>query len=421
VATTQRPGAKDDPGRRDHPGRRQRTAVTGALALVLIAVVLSLRIATENMPPPTIRRTLAAYVRLPGSTPALQWPREGQAAVEVEAVGSFGSSGSTAPVPIASVAKVMTAYVILREHPLGAGHDGFMMTVTGTQVAEQRQRLAVGQSTLPVRVGEQISERQALQALLLPSANNIAVMLAVHDAGGVAAFVARMNTTARALGMSSTTYTDPSGYDATTVSTAVDQLRLARAAMREPAFAAIVDERSAELPVAGMVENLNALLGEDGYVGLKTGSDRAAGGCFMFAKDITVGARQLTVLGVVLGQREGSLIPAALASARELGDSAAAAVRLLTALPAGTRVLMATSAGGRHATVVTRGALRELGWGGLTLPIKVAPVRMATTRLRAGQRLATVTIDEVGGPSTAAVVMQSLGGPSLGWRFAHLL
>jgi D-alanyl-D-alanine carboxypeptidase (penicillin-binding protein 5/6) len=392
------------------------------LALVLIAVALSLRIATESMPLPTIRRTLAAYVRLPGSTPALQWPREGQAAVEVEGVGSFGSSsGSMAPVPIASVAKVMTAYVTLREHPLGAGQEGFTMTVTAAQVAEQRQRLAIGQSTLPVRAGEQISERQALQALLLPSANNIAAMLAVHDAGSVAVFVARMNTTARALGMGSTTYTDPSGYDATTVSTAPDQLRLARAATREPAFAAIVDERSAELPVAGTVENLNALLGEDGYVGLKTGSDRAAGGCFMFAKDITVGARQLTVLGVVLGQREGSLIPAALASARQLGDSAAAAVRLLTALPAGTRVLTATSAEGRHATVVTKGALRELGWGGLTLPIRVAPVRLATTRLRTGQRLATVTIDGVGAPSTAALAMQSLGGPSLGWRFAHLL
>lgn len=421
MATTQRPGAKDDPGPKDPSGRRPRPAVTGALALVLIAVALSLRIATENMPAATIRRTLAAFVRLPGSAPALQWPREGQAAVEIEGVGSFGSSGSTVPVPIASVAKVMTAYVTLREHPLGAGQAGFAMTVTAAQVAEQRRRLAVGQSTLPVQAGERISERQALQALLLPSANNIAVMLAVHDAGGVAAFVARMNTTAQALGMSSTTYTDPSGYDATTVSTAPDQLRLARAAMREPAFAAIVDERSAELPVAGTVENLNVLLGEDGYVGVKTGSDRAAGGCFMFAKDIIVGARRLTVLGVVLGQREGSLIPAALASARQLGDSAAAAVQLLTALPAGTRVLTATSADGRHATVVTKGALRALGWGGLTLAVNVAPVGVAPGRLRAGQRLATVAVDDVGGPSTAAVAGQSLGGPSLGWRLAHLL
>ena len=135
-----------------------------------------------------------------------------------------------------------------------------------------------------MRVGEQLSERQALQALLLPSANNIAALLARYDAGGIAPFVARMNATARTLGMASSTYTDPSGFNDETVSTAADQLKLARAAMRIPAFAEIVDEPSVVLPVVGRVANYNGLVGEDGYVGIKTGSDRAAGGCLVFAK-----------------------------------------------------------------------------------------------------------------------------------------
>src|SRR5208282_878579 len=105
-------------------------------------------------------------------------------------------------------------------------------------------------------------------------ANNIATLLAVHDAGTLATFVARMNATARTLGMDSTTYTDPSGFDDETVSTAVDQLKLATVAMREPAFAAIVAEPSAELPLVGSVANLDTLLGGDGYMGVKTGSDR---------------------------------------------------------------------------------------------------------------------------------------------------
>jgi D-alanyl-D-alanine carboxypeptidase (penicillin-binding protein 5/6) len=410
------------PGREDPPGRRPRTALVGAFALVLIAAVaLPWRIATEHVPALTIRRTLATYVRVPGSAPSLAWPREGEAAVEVEGVGSFGTSGASAPVPIASVAKVMTAYVTLLEHPLGAGQSGFAMTVTPAQVAEQRQRLALGQSILPVRAGEQISERQALQALLLPSANNIAAMLAAHGPGGAAAFVARMNATARALGMRSSTYTDPSGFNPTTLSTATDQLKLARVAMREPAFAAIVEESSVELPLAGVVTNYDSLLGEDGYVGVKTGSDRAAGGCFVFAKDITVGARRLTVLGVVLGQREGSLVPAALASARRLGDSAAAALRLVTVVPAGTSVLTATSADGRHTSAATERPLAEVGWAGLTLPIEVSGVRSGSATLRAGQRLATVSLEGAGAPSTAALSRKSLGGPSLGWRLAHVL
>ena len=190
-----------------------------------------------------------------------------------------------------------------------------------------------------MRAGERLSELEALRALLLPSANNVAMMLAEHEPGGAASFLARMNATARALGMSSTTYTDPSGYRDSTVSTAADQLRLARAAMRDRVFAAIVAEPSAQLPVAGEVTNYNGLVGGDGYAGVKTGSDRAAGGCLMFAKRVALGGRKLTVLGVVLGQRDGSPIEAALFSGARLGDSAADALRVATVLPAGAHVL----------------------------------------------------------------------------------
>jgi D-alanyl-D-alanine carboxypeptidase (penicillin-binding protein 5/6) len=387
---------------------------------VLLAAATIWRLATEATPLLNLHRTLPAYVRLPGSAPVLAWPSEGQAAVEVEGVGSFGSTGGSNPVPIASVAKVMTAYLTLREYPLPAGEQGFVVTITPGDVAEEAQRLALGESTLSVKAGERITERQALQALLLPSANNIAALLAVHDAGGLTAFVARMNSTARKLGMVSTMYTDPSGFNDETVSTAVDQLKLALAAMSIPAFATIVDEPSAELPGVGRVANFNGLVGSGGYVGVKTGSDRAAGGCLVFAKQVTIGGRRLKVLGVVLGQREGSLIEAALSSAQRLGDSAAASLRVETALPAGTRVLSAISSDGRRTTAVTVDALRKLGWGGLTLPVRVV-VRPAMTRLRAGKSMAAVTVRGESTGVTSAVATRSVSGPSLGWRLRHLL
>ena len=388
--------------------------------LVLLAMAVPLRIATQGTPPLVIHRALAAYVGFPGSSPVLAWPSDGQAAVGVEGVGSLGTSGSSTPVPIASVAKVMTAYLTLLEHPLGAGKEGFVLTITPSDVAEEAQRVALGESTMTVRTGERITERQALEALLLPSANNIAALLAVHDAGTLAAFVARMNSTARRLGMGSTTYTDPSGFDADTVSTAADQLKLARVAMSEPAFAAIVDEPSARLPLAGRVANLNALIGRDGYVGVKTGSDGAAGGCLVFAKRVTIDGRALTVLGVVLGQREGSPIQAALTSAQRLGDSAAAALHVETVLPAGTSVLTASTDYGGRTTVATTGALREIGWAGLSLPVQVV-VRPAVTPLRAGERMATVAVRGASAVTTGAVASRSLGNPSLGWRLRHLL
>jgi serine-type D-Ala-D-Ala carboxypeptidase (penicillin-binding protein 5/6) len=398
------------------------------LLVVLLVIVVTWRAATEAAPPLAVQRTLPDHIQLPGSAPTIAWPREGQAAVEVEGVGSFGTAGASTPVPIASVAKVMTAYLTLREHPLASGRQGFAVTVTPADVTEEGERVALGESTLSVRAGERLTERQALQALMLPSANNIAALLARYDAGGTAAFVARMNATAKALGMRSTTYTDPSGFNDETVSTAADQLKLARAAMRIPTFAAIVAEPSVALPGVGRVANYDGLVGTDGYVGVKTGSDRAAGGCLVFAKRVTLGGRRLTVLGVVLGQREGALIESALVSAQRLGDSAAAALRVQTVLPAGTRVLSASSVDGRGTSAVTAGPLRELGWGGLVLPVRVL-ARPAMTHLRKGETMATVVVRDgsavgagrvAAGGATSAVSTHAVGGPSLGWRLRHL-
>jgi serine-type D-Ala-D-Ala carboxypeptidase (penicillin-binding protein 5/6) len=401
--------------------RHPRTWALGALLLVLLVVAIVWRAATESAPPLIVHRTLPAYVRLPGSAPAIAWPREGQAAVEVEGVGSYGTSGASTPVPIASVAKVMTAYLTLLEHPLAPGREGFVVTITPAEVTEEGERVALGESTLSVRAGERLTERQALEALLLPSANNIAALLARYDAGGTAAFVARMNATARVLGMRSTTYTDPSGFNDETVSTAADQLKLARAAMRIPTFAAIVAEPSVALPGVGRVANYNGLIGTGGgYVGVKTGSDRAAGGCLVFAKQIVIAGRRLTVLGVVLGQREGSLIEAALAAGEQLGNSATASLRVVTALPAGTRVLSASSSDGRRTTAVSAGALRQLGWGGLMLPVGVV-VRPAMTRLHAGEATGTVAVHGESAAETSAVSTRAVSGPSLGWRLEHLL
>jgi serine-type D-Ala-D-Ala carboxypeptidase (penicillin-binding protein 5/6) len=401
------------------PERLRLWAVGGAIAAA-VAAILVWGIATEPTPALVAHRTLAAYVRFPGRPPALAWPREGQAAVEVEGLGSLGTTGALSPVPIASVAKVMTAYLTLHAHPLSPGAHGFVMTVTRADVAEQRQRVALGQSTVAVRAGERISELQALQALLLPSANNVATMLAEHDAGGVSGFVARMNATARALGMSSTTYTDPSGYRDDTVSTAADQLRLARAAMGDRVFAAVVAEPAAQLPVAGLVTNYNGLVGRAGYVGVKTGSDRAAGGCLMFAKRVVLAGRRLTVLGVVLGQHEGSPIEAALSSGARLGDSVADALEIRTLLGAGTRVLTLRSDDGREAAAVTAGPVREVGWAGLVLPLHVT-AGANLQRLRGGERLGAVTVIGGGAQSTAVVASRPIGSPSLGWRLGHVL
>jgi D-alanyl-D-alanine carboxypeptidase (penicillin-binding protein 5/6) len=247
------------------------------------------------------------------------WPVKGQASFRAGG-GLTGSSPDQAPVPIASLAKVMTAYLVLRSLPLHPGSDGPTVRVTGADVVDTLQRRAEHQSLVPIRQGERLTERQALMALLLPSANNMAPILARLAGGSVGGFVGRMNATARALGMTHTRYTDPSGFDERTVSTAHDQVLLAIAADRNATFRAMVATTSYPVPVAGTVENTDTLLGHDGFEGTKTGSDDAAGGCFMFRMLRPVNGHQVEVIGVVLGQRGHSLVRAGLYAARQLAD-----------------------------------------------------------------------------------------------------
>jgi serine-type D-Ala-D-Ala carboxypeptidase (penicillin-binding protein 5/6) len=251
---------------------------------------------------------------------AVSWPAGGVSAADISGYGVVAGPGATRPVPIASVAKVMTAYVILRDHPLRGTGPGPDITVQPSEAAAYPSQARDGDSLVPVAAGEMLTERQALEALLLPSADNMAWILARWDAGGQAAFAARMNAAARRLAMTGTRYTDPSGLDPSTASTAADQVRLGMAAMRVPALAAIAAMPAAVVPVAGLVRTTNTLLGQDGIAGLKTGSTQAAGGCLLVAAWHTASGRKTLIVAAAFGQpgTAGTILPNALRAGHNL-------------------------------------------------------------------------------------------------------
>jgi D-alanyl-D-alanine carboxypeptidase (penicillin-binding protein 5/6) len=282
-----------------------------AALVAALAYQLSASRSSTASPPP-----LTPPARSSGSV----WPATGQAAYLRAGEPRIHASPGQRSAAIASVAKVMTAYLVLRDHPLAPGQDGPLITLTDGDVLDTARRRMQEESIVPVAVGERLTERAALQALLLPSANNIAAVLARWDAGTEDRFVARMNATARSLGMTRTRYTDPSGFDEATVSTAADQVRIVDRAMRLPVFASIVSTRTATLPVAGTVHNTDTLLGHDGFVGVKTGSDDAAAGCFAFRAIRWIDGRRTTITGVVLGQPGHDQIAAGLEAADAMVD-----------------------------------------------------------------------------------------------------
>jgi len=289
----------------DHRRRRRWIALAAVLVLALATTLFVVRRLLDD--------TSRDYLSTNG------WPTVGQGAYQIGDQQPRASADQR-PVPIASVAKVMTAVVVLKHRPLGTDAAGPAIVVSAADVADTARRRGQDQSIVTVAAGERLSERDALMALMLPSANNVAAMLARFVSGSIPAFVREMNRTADRLGMDDTTYTDPSGYDAHTVSTARDQLVLARVAAKDDTLAGIMNTQKYRLPVAGVVHNTDTLLGSGGFVGMKTGSDDDAGGCFMFRAYRSIDGVNTPIIGVVLGQHGHHLITAGLYAAKQLVD-----------------------------------------------------------------------------------------------------
>jgi D-alanyl-D-alanine carboxypeptidase (penicillin-binding protein 5/6) len=315
-----------------------------------------------SKPELVVDRTVVAA----GPEPELPWPSSGQAQVTIAGTGRMGRSGSTRAVPIASIAKVMTAYTVLRDHPLGAGLPGPTITVSAAEAAAYDQQRANGESVVVVAAGEKLTQRDALKGLLIASGDNMAEVLARWDAGSVPAFVARMNRNAGRLGMTSTHFADASGLSPRTVSTAADLVKLAPVVMAQPTLAAVVGMESASMPLNPGMKNYNSLLGLHGVYGIKTGSTTAAGGCLLFAAHRSVDGRRSTIYGAVLG------IPgdrsAILSNARDAADAlivgAGDSLHRITVLRPGRPVAEYVDAGGTTVQLTVKENVTLTGWSG---------------------------------------------------------
>jgi D-alanyl-D-alanine carboxypeptidase (penicillin-binding protein 5/6) len=273
------------------------------LGLLLVAVVVAAGTVNYLRPIPAVAATssLSAQDTVPGPVPRIPWPGGASAVMGAAGLGLIASSGNEKPVSAASVTKVMTALVVLTDKPLKKDETGPTITITDADVQSYLVDQANKESVAAVQSGEQLTEFQLLQGLLIPSANNFAETLARWDAGSIDAFVASMNKRAAAIGMTHTRFTDTSGASPGTVSTPTDLMLLGMEAMKLDVFAQIVAMPQADLPVAGRVFNVDGVLGQSGIIGIKTGSGLAEGANFLFAADASIDGQTVRLFGCVMG------------------------------------------------------------------------------------------------------------------------
>jgi D-alanyl-D-alanine carboxypeptidase (penicillin-binding protein 5/6) len=312
---------------------------------------------------------------IPPSAP-LEWPDVGSAALIIPSLG-VRESWHDQVVPIASLTKMMTAYVTLQKLPLGLGQTGPCLTITTADVVTYEQLTGEGESSAYVTEGENLCEIDLLNGLLVHSASNYAVLLADLVAGNTQNFVALMNETAHRLGLHDTHYADVSGFSPDSVSTALDQGELAVVLMKSPLVRAIVDQSSVTLPEAGTVNSFTPYVGTDNVIGVKSGRTAQAGGCDVMAMTFIQGTTTQTLYAVVLGQEGGDLLGPAGDAALALAHSALSTT--FPRYPTRVRVLVRGSVGwARSRATFQVDVTFAIKWADLRRPL---PVTLSMKRL----------------------------------------
>lgn len=342
-------------------------------------------------PAPVATSVLARLVDVPSKVVPLPFPTTGQGAVAIPSIGVDEASPAEKPVPVASLTKLMTAYVVLRDHPMAVNQPGPNVTATQADVQDFNTDAVSDDTNAQVTVGEQITEAQLLGGLLIHSADNYADLLARWDAGSIPAFIAKMNAAAAALGMHQTHFADASGISPLSLSTAADILKVAAPDMANPVVAATVRNTSVTLPVAGTLATYTPLLGLEGIIGMKSGYTDAAGGCDVVAVIRPVHGRPTLLLAAVTGQTGYE----ALAQAGLHGLALVNAVQPLigTSTVLGTGITAAhVAAAGKSVAARTTESVSMLSWPGAQATRVFRPSHHLDAQARRGAAVGSVVV-----------------------------
>lgn len=344
---------------------------------------------------------------------ALRWPGFGQAAIGADGYGLLAAKGSDKPVPIGSVTKVITALAVLKQKPLSPGQQGPTITLNSADVELFNYYYLNNGSVAKVAAGQQITQLQALQALLIPSSNNMADSLAKWAFGSIEVYLKYANDMVKQMGLDNTTVGDTNGFSDTTTSTAADIVNLGIAAIDNPVIAQIVRQPTVQIPVSGTISNTNYMLGKNGVVGIKTGNTEKAGGCYLFASERSISGKQVTLVGAFLNAPS---LADAINATGPLADSADSNFQQVTVLKKGQVMGSYDSPWGESVKYSVSKDVSLLAWKGSEIKVSNKAQKISSPA-EADTRVGTVTV-EAGRLRSAALLIidKKLPGPSWHWR-----
>lgn len=397
--------------------RRRRIVVFGSLAVVLALLLTGGMYAGNALGAPIPAAQPAVSAPEPIVAPAQPLALPGFGGYAVGAVGFDGllaASPDQSLMPIASITKIVTALLILEAKPLAPGEEGPGIEYTEADVDLYWQVVAENGSVAPVSAGTTLSERQSLAAMLLASGNNYAISLATWAYGSMEAFLDAARGWLDEQGLENTRLVDSSGISLENVSTPAELVELGEIALADPTVSELVATQSMDLPVIGTVKNSNKMLGTHGVDGIKTGTtDDAAN--LLFSADYPVGSQVVTVVGVVLGGENHTVLDEAIAA---LLDSIAPGFHEVTALEAGQELASYSTAWGDTARARAVEGASVVIWSDTPVDVEVvaAPVTLAAS----GAEVGTATVRA--GTQEIVVVLEldaAIEDPGAWWRLSN--
>lgn len=377
-----------------------------------IVLVVSL---TYNFvrPLPAATATVSISGLSASQQPVLDWPTVGQAAIGAPGYDVITTYGKQSPLATASITKAILALCVLDKQPIKKGETGKTYTIKADDVANYNEYVAGNGSVAAVAEGEKLTEYQALEALMLPSANNIADSLAKWEFGGNAGYAAyAANFLANHDIHETTIGTDASGYDASTTSTASDLTKIGLLALRSPILMEIAGKKQTTLPVAGLVHNYNTALGINGITGLKTGNNDTNLGALLFTADLKVGDQIIKGTGAVMDAAD---LQSALDSATRLSASMQKGFEQVTIAEANASVGTMQTAWGASEPIVTSDKVQLVRWRGTAF----SETHSVKTALASGQ-VGSLQVSAPGASANTTLHLRhDIPGPSFWWRLTR--
>ena len=328
----------------------------------------------------------------------------------------IASAGSTAALPMASIAKVVTALVVLDAKPIVAGESGPIVTLTTADFQSYLDYDKAGARSVAVFAGEQWTELELLQALLLGSSNNHADSVARWAFGSVDAYLVAANSWLAENGLTGTAVVDATGLHDASAGTATDLAHLAGLAATDPVVSAMLASPASALANRRGVENTTSYLPEEGITGISRSYTDAAGVCFLFTAEVSDGASSFTFSGAYLGEPTYDALTADLTA---LMASARAGVGALPVLAAGDAYATFESAWGDEASAVVGVSRTRYAWQAATpeaATVTLKDFATARTGANVGQVRLTVAGEEL---SAALKLNEGIADPGPGWRLLH--